>query len=55
MIKGVVHNLRRYVTGEAPTYDKSCWFDIKYSLGFDFPNLPYYVDGKKLSNKRFVS
>ena len=45
MIKGVVHNLRRYVTGEAPTYDKSCWFDIKYSLGFDFPNLPYFIDG----------
>jgi len=34
-----------YVCGPAPTFDKSCWFDIKYSLGLDFPNLPYYVDG----------
>ncbi|KAK7079268.1 Glutathione S-transferase Mu 3 [Halocaridina rubra] len=31
--------------GPAPTYDKSCWFDIKFDLGLDFPNLPYYVDG----------
>merc|ERR1712071_163490 len=34
-----------YVCGPAPTFDKTCWFDIKSSLGFDFPNLPYYVDG----------
>jgi hypothetical protein len=34
------------VTGEAPTFDKSCWFDIKFSLGLDFPNLPYYMDGE---------
>ena len=23
---------------------RSCWTDIKYSLGLDFPNLPYYID-----------
>ncbi|XP_046646752.1 glutathione S-transferase Mu 3-like [Daphnia pulicaria] len=34
---------KRYVVG--PGFDKSCWFDVKYSLGLDFPNLPYYVDG----------
>lgn len=34
-----------YECGPAPTYDKSCWFDIKHDLGLDFPNLPYYVDG----------
>jgi len=34
-----------YVCGPAPTFDKSCWFDIKSSLGLDFPNLPYYIDG----------
>lgn len=28
-----------YVCGPAPTFDKSCWFDIKYSLGLDFPNV----------------
>ena len=31
--------------GPAPDYDKTCWFGIKHSLGLDFPNLPYYVDG----------
>ncbi|KAK2722664.1 glutathione S-transferase Mu 5-like [Artemia franciscana] len=34
-----------YVCGEGPSYDKSCWFDTKHSLGLDFPNLPYYIDG----------
>ena len=28
-----------YVCGPAPTYDKSCWFNVKESLGFDFPNV----------------
>ncbi|XP_066940433.1 glutathione S-transferase Mu 4-like [Macrobrachium rosenbergii] len=36
---------KMYECGPAPKFDKSCWFDIKYSLGLDFPNLPYYVDG----------
>jgi len=31
--------------GPAPDYDKSCWFDQKFSLGLDFPNLPYFIDG----------
>ena len=31
--------------GPAPDYDKSCWFSIKPTLGLDFPNLPYYIDG----------
>ena len=31
--------------GPAPDYDKTCWFGIKHSLGLDFPNLPYYLDG----------
>jgi len=36
---------KHYVCGEAPDYDKSCWFDIKNTLGLPFPNLPYYIDG----------
>jgi len=31
--------------GPAPDYDKSCWFDNKFTFGLDFPNLPYYIDG----------
>jgi glutathione S-transferase len=32
--------------GPAPGFDKSCWFDNKFSFGLDFPNLPYYIDGE---------
>lgn len=31
--------------GPAPDFDKTCWFDNKFSFGLDFPNLPYYIDG----------
>ncbi|KAF2363363.1 Glutathione S-transferase C-terminal [Trinorchestia longiramus] len=33
---------KRYVCGEAPDYDRSDWTKVKFTLGFDFPNLPYY-------------
>ncbi|XP_062450924.1 glutathione S-transferase Mu 1-like [Rhea pennata] len=35
-----------YSCGEAPDYDKSQWFNEKEKLGLDFPNLPYFIDGK---------
>ena len=34
-----------YEVGEAPGYDRSCWYDVKYTLGLEFPNLPYLIDG----------
>ena len=43
---GVEYNNLMYVTGPAPDYDKSGWFSIKYNLGLDFPNLPYWIDGR---------
>ena len=30
--------------GPGPTYDRSAWMDVKFTLGFDFPNLPYYIE-----------
>jgi len=36
---------RMYVCGEAPDYDRSCWTEVKETLGMDFPNLPYLIDG----------
>lgn len=36
---------KHYVCGLAPDFDKSCWFDIKSSLGMHFANLPYLIDG----------
>ena len=39
------YETKYYQQGEAPTFDSSCWFDEKHSLGLDFPNLPYLFDG----------
>jgi len=36
---------KMFVCGEAPDYDRSCWTEVKETLGFDFPNLPYLIDG----------
>merc|ERR1712243_117535 len=36
---------RQLSCGPAPDFDRSCWIDTKFSLGLDFPNLPYYIDG----------
>jgi len=35
---------KMYQCGPGPTYDRSAWFDVKFTLGFDFPNLPYYKE-----------
>ncbi|XP_048409515.1 glutathione S-transferase Mu 3-like [Stegostoma tigrinum] len=42
---GTAYEEKLYSCGEAPNYDKSCWFDVKSKLGLDFPNLPYLIDG----------
>jgi glutathione S-transferase len=34
-----------YVQGPAPDFDGSAWFSVKETLGFDFPDLPYLIDG----------
>ena len=34
----------QYECGEAPEFDRTCWTDVKPTLGLDFPNLPYYID-----------
>ncbi|RWS11965.1 glutathione S-transferase Mu 1-like protein [Dinothrombium tinctorium] len=36
---------KRYKYGPAPDFDKNEWLNEKLSLGLDFPNLPYYIDG----------
>ena len=36
----------QYEQGDAPGFDRSCWTDVKESLGLPFPNLPYLIDGK---------
>ncbi|XP_076313464.1 glutathione S-transferase Mu 1-like [Tachypleus tridentatus] len=36
---------KRYNYGPPPDFDRSSWLNEKYTLGLDFPNLPYYIDG----------
>merc|ERR1711879_312665 len=42
---GLPYEDRRYVQGNAPGYSREDWLGVKNSLGFDFPNLPYLIDG----------
>ncbi|XP_062047907.1 glutathione S-transferase Mu 4 [Lepus europaeus] len=57
-IRGLAHAIRllleytdtsyeekRYTMGDAPDYDRSQWLGEKFTLGLDFPNLPYLIDG----------
>ncbi|KAL1269888.1 hypothetical protein QQF64_032177 [Cirrhinus molitorella] len=36
---GTKYEEKLYSCGEAPNYDKSCWFNEKEKLGMDFPNV----------------
>lgn len=42
---GVDFEDKQYTFGPAPKLDRSEWLDVKFTLGLDFPNLPYYIDG----------
>lgn len=35
---------KRYETGQAPDYNREKWLSEKFTLGLDFPNLPYLID-----------
>nr|CAB3251159.1 glutathione S-transferase Mu 3-like [Phallusia mammillata] len=37
---------KRYKCQMVPPYDRSAWNDVKPTIGLDFPNLPYLIDGK---------
>uniref|UniRef100_A0A0K8RG20 glutathione transferase n=1 Tax=Ixodes ricinus TaxID=34613 RepID=A0A0K8RG20_IXORI len=43
--KGVDFEDRRYKYGPAPNFEKPEWTKEKNSLGLQFPNLPYLIDG----------
>uniref|UniRef100_L7M496 Glutathione S-transferase n=1 Tax=Rhipicephalus pulchellus TaxID=72859 RepID=L7M496_RHIPC len=43
--KGVPFEEKQYKLGPAPGYEKAGWLSEKFSLGLQFPNLPYYRDG----------
>ncbi|CAG9314994.1 unnamed protein product [Blepharisma stoltei] len=41
---GVAFEDKQYTFGPAPGFDKSNWLNVKETLGFDFPNLPHFID-----------
>lgn len=42
---GVEYEMVEYEQGDGPEFDRTCWTDVKPTLGLDFPNLPYFIDG----------
>jgi len=36
-----------YEQGDAPEYSRAKWFDVKFTLDLDFPNIPYLIDHKQ--------
>lgn len=34
-----------YEVSPAPEWSRDSWFSVKPTLGLDFPNLPYFIDG----------
>ena len=36
----------KYEQGGAPDHDRSAWTDVKETLGLEYPNLPYLIDGE---------
>ena len=42
---GVEYEDKRYFYGDVPPFSKDAWFSVKHTVGLDFPNLPYLIDG----------
>ena len=42
---GIDYENVEYEQGDAPDFSRAPWLDHKFTLGLDFPNLPYLVDG----------
>ena len=44
-VLGLDYELKHYEQGEGPEFDRSEWLDVKFTMGYEFPNLPYLQDG----------
>ena len=52
---GVTFEDKMYETGDAPDYDRTSWLDAKNTLGLEYPNLPYLIDGEtKLTETKAI-
>jgi len=43
--QGVEYEQVQYEQGDAPDFSNEAWLAVKPTLGFAFPNLPYFIDG----------
>lgn len=41
----VPYNDVQYEVGDAPEFSREAWTSVNQTLGLDFPNLPYIIDG----------
>ena len=52
---GVNFEDKMYECGDAPDFDRSSWTDVKQTLGLEYPNLPYLIDGEtKLTETKAI-
>lgn len=52
---GVQYEEELYKCGPPPDFNRSEWMNKKFTMGMDFPNLPYYIDGDvKLSQSHVI-
>lgn len=52
---GQSYEEKLYKGGPPPKFDRSHWLEDKFTLGLDFPNLPYYIDGDvKVSQSQVI-
>ncbi len=42
---GVPYDEKLYEQGDAPGFEIDSWLSEKHTLGMEFPNLPYFIDG----------
>ena len=42
---GADYDMDEYEVTDAPEFSRECWNSVKFTLGLDFPNLPYLFDG----------
>ena len=43
--QGVEYDQAQYEQGDAPDFSNDSWLAVKPTLGFAFPNLPYFING----------
>lgn len=52
---GVEYENEQYNHGKTIETKLQPWLDVKFHLGLDFPNMPYYIDGDvKLSESKSI-